>query len=165
MSDNDLALGRLVELISHSPWWKETVILVTEDDAQGYVDSVDAHRSIAMVISPYAKRDYISHTHTSQASMIKTFFAILGLPPLNQYDAFTSDLGDAFTLEPENAAPYNAVPVNAEVFDPVKAFDPFDREFNWKAINDFVAMDDPEFLETDEYGHSSEKGPAPKSAE
>ena len=165
MSDNDLALGRLVELISHSPWWKETVILVTEDDAQGYVDSVDAHRSIAMVISPYAKRDYISHTHTSQASMIKTFFAILGLPPLNQYDAFTSDLGDAFTLEPENAAPYNAVPVNAEVFDPVKAFDPFDREFNWKAINDFVAMDDPEFLETDEYGHSSEKGPAPRDQE
>lgn len=158
MSDNDLALGRLVELISHSPWWHETVILVTEDDAQGFVDSVDAHRSIAMIISPYAKQDYISHTHTSQASMIKTFFAILGLPPLNQYDAFASDLGDAFTMEPDNSKPYNAVPVNPEVFDPVKAFDPFDREFNWKAINDFVAMDDPEFLDSDENGHSSEQG-------
>ncbi len=165
MSDNDLALGRLVELISHSPWWKETVIMVTEDDAQGYVDSVDAHRSICMVISPYARKDYVSHTHSSIGSMLKTAFAIQGLPPLNQYDAFASDLGDMFTTTPENSEPYKALPVNAEIFDPQKAFDPFDREFNWEALNDFVPMDDQGFLDSDEYGHAGEKGLAPREKE
>jgi YVTN family beta-propeller protein len=165
MSDNDLALGRLVELISHSPWWKETVIMVTEDDAQGYVDSVDAHRSICMVISPYAKQDYVSHTHTSIGSMLKTAFSIFGLLPLNQYDAFASDLGDMFTATPDNAAPYNALPVNPEIFDPQKAFDPFDREFNWEALNDFVPMDDQAFLDRDEYGHAGKKSHAPREAE
>ncbi|MBX3180629.1 MAG: hypothetical protein KF886_25060 [Candidatus Hydrogenedentes bacterium] len=165
MSDNDLALGRLVELISHSPFWSETVIMVTEDDAQGYVDSVDAHRSICMVISPYARAGYVSHTHTSIGSMLKTAFAVFGLPPLNQYDAFASDLGDMFTMAPRNAEPYNALPVNTEIFDPQKAFDPFDREFNWEALNDFVPMDHQEFLDTDEYGHSGKKGHAPRAAE
>lgn len=158
MSDNDLALGRLVELISRSPWWKETVIFVTEDDAQGYRDTVDAHRSICMVIGPYAKPGYVSHTHSSFGSIMKTMFSILGLPSLNQYDAFSSDLADMFLNAPENAAPYNALPVNEETFDPEKAFDPFDREFNWKAVNDFVPLDHQEFLDTDEYGHAGNQG-------
>lgn len=165
MSDNDLALGRLVELISHSLWWEETLIMVTEDDAQGYVDSVDAHRSICMVIGPYAKADYVSHTHASIAGMLKTAFAVFGLPPLNQYDAFASDLGDMLTATPDNAAPYDALPVNPEIFDPQKAFDPFDREFNWSALNDFVPMDDQAFLDRDAYGHAGEKGHAPRAAE
>ncbi|MBX7257753.1 MAG: bifunctional YncE family protein/alkaline phosphatase family protein, partial [Candidatus Hydrogenedentes bacterium] len=112
MSDNDLALGRLVELISHSPFWKETAIFVTEDDAQGYRDTVDAHRSICMVISPYSKAGHISHTHVSMGSILKTMFLILGLPALNQYDGFASDLSDAFTVDAANAEPYNALPVN-----------------------------------------------------
>ena len=154
MSDNDLALGRLVELISHSPFWKDTVIVVTEDDAQGYRDTVDAPRSVCMVISPYAKRDYVSHRHISIASILKTMFAILGLPPLNQYDAFASDLSDLFTAAAENAAPYNAVAVNPEIFDPQKALDPFDKEFNWKAVANFVPMDDQNYLDTDAYGNA-----------
>jgi hypothetical protein len=162
MSDNDLALGRLVELISHSPFWKDTVILVTEDDAQGYVDTVDAHRSILMVIGPWVKPDYVSHTHTSMASILKTIFLIHGLSPLNQYDGLTADLHDMFLTAPENAEPYKALPVNAEIFDPQKAFDPFDREFNWEAMNDFVPMDDPAFLETDEYGNAGQAGHAPR---
>lgn len=162
MSDNDLALGRLVELISHGPWWKETVIIVTEDDAQGYRDSVDAHRSICMVISPYARRDHVSSTHSSMASILKTMFLILGLPPLNQYDGFTSDLHDMFTMTPDNAEPYKALPVNAEIFDPQKAFDPFDREFNWDALHEFVPLDHQEFLDTDDYGHAGTPGHAPR---
>ena len=165
MSDNDLALGRLVELISHSPWWNETVIFVTEDDAQGYRDTVDAHRSICMVISPYARPGYISNTHSSFGSILKTMFLIHGLPPLNQYDGFSCDLADMFDTEPANAAPYKALPVNPEVFDPQKAFDPFDREFNWQAVNEFVPLDHQEFLDTDTYGHSGDAGHGPRAAE
>ncbi len=165
MSDNDLALGRLVELISHSPWWKETLIFVTEDDAQGYRDTVDAHRSICMVISPYAKQGHVSHIHSSFGSMLKTMFLIHGMPPLNQYDAFSCDLADMFETEPVNAAPYKALPVNPEIFDPQKAFDPFDREFNWQALNDFVPMDHQEFLDSDDYGHSGDAGHGPRAVE
>lgn len=165
MSDNDLALGRLVELISHSPWWRETVIFVTEDDAQGYRDTVDAHRSVMMVISPWARRDYVSSVHTNFGSILKSMFLIHGLPPLNQYDAFATDLADCFTYAPENAEPYNALPVNREIFDPEKAFDPFDREFNWEAANDVVPIDHQDFLDTDAYGHSGGAGHGPREAE
>ena len=158
MSDNDLALGRLVELISHSPFWESTVIMVTEDDAQGYRDTVDAHRSVCMVIGPYAKRDYVSHDHVSMSSMLKTMFLIHGLPALNQYDGFATDLADMFTMNPGNAEPYNAVPVNKEIFDPQKAFDPYDEEFDWEAATNYVHVDDQDYLDTDPYGHSGKPG-------
>ncbi|MBI5092041.1 MAG: hypothetical protein HZB26_06300 [Candidatus Hydrogenedentes bacterium] len=159
MSDNDLALGRLVEMISHSPFWKDTAIFVTEDDAQGFVDTVDAHRSVCMVISPYAKKNHISHTHSSIASIIKTMFLVLGLAPLNQYDGFASDLSDMFTEKPDNAAPYNALPVNKEIFDPQKALTPFDANFNWKALAESPVIDDEQYLENDEYGFHAELNP------
>lgn len=165
MSDNDLALGRLVEIISNSPIWNECVIFVTEDDAQGYRDTVDAHRSICMVISPYAKKGHVSHTHSSMSSILKTQFAILGLPSLNQYDGFATDLSDMFTMTPDNTEPYKALPVNQEIFDPQKALDPFDAEFNWKAAADFVPMDHQEYLDTDPYGHAGTPGHAPRKSE
>lgn len=165
MSDNDLALGRLVELISHSPFWKECAIFVTEDDAQGYRDTVDAHRSVCMVISPYAKKGHISHTHSSMSSILKTQFAILGLPSLNQYDGFASDLSDMFTMTADNAEPYKALPVNQEIFDPQKALDPFDANFNWKAAAEFVPVDHQKYLDTDPYGHSGAPGHAPRESE
>jgi YVTN family beta-propeller protein len=162
MSDNDLALGRLVELISHSPFWQETVIFVTEDDAQGYRDTVDAHRSICMVISPYAKRDHVSHTHGSTASMLKTLFLIQGMPALNQYDGCASDLADMFTHRAENGEPYRAVPVNAEIFDRSKAVDPSDPNFDWNAAANFVPLDHQPFLDADRYGHRGKKGHGPR---
>lgn len=162
MSDNDLALGRLVELISHSPFWKETAILVTEDDAQGYRDTVDAHRSICMVISPYAKRDYVSHTHSSIASMLKTLFLVQGLPPLNQYDGCASDLADMFAHDANNDEPFEALPVNTLVFDRTKAVDPTDPNFDWDAAAEFVPMDHQSFLDSDRYGHSGKKGHGPR---
>jgi len=87
VADNDLALGRIIDMLSHTKYWKNMVVFVTEDDPQGGVDHVDAHRSILMVIGPYAKRGYVSHRHTSIVSIIKTINLILGAPPLNQYDA------------------------------------------------------------------------------
>jgi len=146
MSDNDLALGRVVELLSHSPFWPNMAIFVTEDDAQGGLDHVDAHRSLCMVISPFAKRGYISSVHTSIPSIHKTIFLILNMPSLNQYDACASDLADCFADSAINLAPYQALPVDQRLFDPQKALDPFDKAFNWKAVNKTIPLDNPALL-------------------
>ena len=145
MMDNDLALGRIVEFLSHTPYWKNMVIVITEDDSQNGVDHIDAHRSLLMVISPYAKKDHIGHQHYSFGSIFKTFWNILGLPYLNQYDAGATDLGELFTDEPD-FTPYNAYPVDARAFDPQKVLDPFDEEFDWEAVVSSPDLDDPEVL-------------------
>jgi hypothetical protein len=140
MADNDLAVGRIAEYLSHTPYWKNMVIVITEDDAQNGVDHIDAHRSVLMVISPWAKKDYVSHVHYSFGSLFKSYWNILGLPYLNQYDAGASDLSDFFTDIPDYK-PYNALPVNLQIFNPQKALDPFDEKFNWKALNESPEID------------------------
>ena len=122
VADNDLALGKLVELFSHSAFWKDMAIFVTEDDAQGGQDHVDAHRSVLLVISPYARRG-VSHVHTSVASILKTFDLIFGLPQLNQYDAAATDLSDMFTDRPD-FTPFEALPSDTRIFDPAKVHEP-----------------------------------------
>jgi hypothetical protein len=106
IQDNDAALGLTVELLSNSPCWKDSAIFVVEDDTQNGADHVDGHRSIFLAISPWVKRQYVSKTHTSLASVFKTVNLILGLPPLNQYDAAATDLRDMFTGTPD-FAPYH----------------------------------------------------------
>jgi DNA-binding beta-propeller fold protein YncE len=122
VADNDLALGKLVELFSHSPFWKDMAIFVTEDDAQDGRDHVDAHRSLLLVISPYARRG-VSHVHTSIASILKTFDLVFGLPYLNQYDAAGTDLSDMFTDAPD-FTPFEALPSDTRIFDPAKIREP-----------------------------------------
>jgi hypothetical protein len=97
----------------------------------------------------------VSHAHYSFGSIFKTFWNILGLPYLNQYDAGATDLGDFFTSTPD-FTPYNAVAVDPRIFDPQIALDPFDEEFDWKALEESPVMDDPEEMvreskERDEY--------------
>ena len=155
MADNDLALGRIIEYLSRTPYWENMLIVTTEDDAQNGVDHVDAHRSILMLTSPWVKRDYVGHGHYSFGSIFKTFWNILGLPYLNQYDAGATDLSDFFTDEPDYK-PYNAVDVERKMFDPQKALDPFDENFDWKALEESPQLDDVEDLikdskEKDEY--------------
>ena len=140
MADNDLAVGRIIEFLSHTPYWKNMVIVITEDDAQNGVDHIDAHRSVLMVISPWVKKDYVSHVHYSFGSLFKSYWNILGLPYLNQYDAGANDLSDFFTDVPDYK-PYNALPVDKRIFDPQKALDPFDEKFNWKALLESPEMD------------------------
>jgi DNA-binding beta-propeller fold protein YncE len=123
VADNDLALGKLVQLFSHSPFWKDMAIFVTEDDAQDGRDHVDAHRSVLMVISPYAQRGYVSHTHTSIVSILKTFDLILNMGYLNQFDAAATGLADFFTGQPD-LAPYDALPSDTRIFDPAKVQEP-----------------------------------------
>jgi hypothetical protein len=142
-ADNDLAVGRIAEYLSHTPYLKNMMIVITEDDAQGGVDHIDAHRSILMIISPYAKKNYVSQVHMSFGSIFKTFWNLLGIPYLNQYDAGASDMGDMFTDKPD-FSPYLAVPVDERVFDPQKALDPHDEKFDWKQLNEGPDIDNPE---------------------
>ncbi len=155
MADNDLALGRIVEFLSHTPYWKNMMIVVTEDDSQNGVDHVDAHRSILMVISPWTKRNYVSHFHYSFGSIFKTFWNVLGTPYLNQYDAAALDFGDFFTDQPDYK-PYNAVAVDERVFVPQDALTPFDEHFDWTALEASPKLDNvQDFIddskERDEY--------------
>jgi len=136
-------VGRIIEYLSHTPYWKNMLVVITEDDAQNGVDHVDAHRSLLMVISPWVKRDFVSHVHYSFGSIFKTFWHILGLPYLNQYDAGASDLADFFTAEPD-FTPYQALPVDPRMFDPQKALDPFDETFNWRALDSSPVIDNVE---------------------
>uniref|UniRef100_UPI00321785E4 bifunctional YncE family protein/alkaline phosphatase family protein n=1 Tax=uncultured Draconibacterium sp. TaxID=1573823 RepID=UPI00321785E4 len=143
MADNDLAVGRIVEFLSHTPYWENMLIVITEDDAQNGVDHVDAHRSVLMLVSPWVKKDYVSHVHYSFGSIFKTFWNILGLPYLNQYDAGANDLHDFFTDTPDYT-PYRAVPVDSRIFEPQKALDPFDENFDWEALEEAPKMDNKE---------------------
>ncbi len=107
-ADNDLALGRLVDAVSHSRFWKETAILVVEDDAQDGPDHVDSHRTIALAVSPYIKRHLVDHMQYTQVSLIRTIELILGLPTLTQHDEAATPLDNAFTGEADFQA-YSAV--------------------------------------------------------
>ncbi len=143
MADNDLAIGRTVEFLSQTPYWKNMLIVITEDDAQNGVDHVDAHRSVLLVISPWVKRNYVSHFHYSFGSIFKTFWNILEMPYLNQYDAGATDFHDFFTESPD-FSPYLADPVDPRIFEPQKALDPFDENFDWKALKESPEMDNME---------------------
>jgi YVTN family beta-propeller protein len=104
VADNDLALGRFVEHLSKSPIWNESVVFVVEDDAQNGPDHVDAHRSVALVIGPHVKRNYVDHTMYSTTSLLRTMELILGLPPMSQYDAAATPLWRSFTAQPDTRA-------------------------------------------------------------
>ena len=111
VADNDLALGQIVEAISNSKFWKETCIFVTEDDPQAGLDHVDGHRTVALVISPYTKRNRVISTYYSQINMVRTIENILGIPPMNQFDLSAGPMTDCFTDKPD-FTPYKASPSN-----------------------------------------------------
>jgi hypothetical protein len=104
VADNDLALGRLVEAISHSVYWPDSAIFVLEDDSQNGPDHVDAHRSVALVVSPFTRRTVVDSTLYTTSGMLRTMELILGLPPMTQYDAAATPMYNAFTTTPALAA-------------------------------------------------------------
>ncbi|MGO9240210.1 MAG: bifunctional YncE family protein/alkaline phosphatase family protein [Bryobacteraceae bacterium] len=138
VADNDYALGRIMEYLTHSRWWKQMAVFVTEDDAQGGVDHVDSHRTVLLALSPYARSNYVAHTNSSFPGLLRTVFRLLGLPPLNLYDATAADLADCFTSQPD-FTPYTALRPDPDVFVPEKAKDPDDPQPS-------VQMDSPAFL-------------------
>nr|WP_229581494.1 bifunctional YncE family protein/alkaline phosphatase family protein [Persicitalea jodogahamensis] len=114
VADNDLALGRFVEHLSKSSIWNESVVFVVEDDAQNGPDHVDAHRSVALVIGPHVKRNYVDHTMYSTTSLLRTMELILGLPPMSQYDAAATPLWRSFTAKAETKT-FTALPSNVDL--------------------------------------------------
>ncbi|HZT14218.1 MAG TPA: beta-propeller fold lactonase family protein [Candidatus Baltobacteraceae bacterium] len=111
---NDWAVGKLVDDVSHSPYWRSTAIFVLEDDAQNGPDHVSAQRSTFYVAGAYA-RGGVQHAHYSTASFVRTIEVLLGLAPLSIYDAAARPLYDAFASTPVNAAPFTAIPPRVSV--------------------------------------------------
>jgi len=111
VADNDLALGRIVEAISKSRYWKESAIFVTEDDSQDGLDHVDGHRTVGLVISPFTRHHAVNSTLYSIINVVRTIEQILGLPPVNQYDTAAQPMFDVFTAH-RDLTPYTARPNN-----------------------------------------------------
>jgi YVTN family beta-propeller protein len=111
VADNDLALGRVVDAVSHSPYWDETAIFVLEDDAQDGADHVDAHRSTALVISKYspgsAVKPFVTHRFYTTVNVVHTIEALLGVPPMNQNDGYAPIMAPLFEGD-GNQAPFSA---------------------------------------------------------
>jgi YVTN family beta-propeller protein len=116
IADNDWALGQIVERFSHSPFWKSTLILVVEDDAQAGLDHVDGHRTVAFAIGPYVKRGAIDSSFYSQNSMLKTIELILGLPTMSMFDLIATDMRNSFQSTPDYT-PYSAVEPKYSIYE------------------------------------------------
>jgi YVTN family beta-propeller protein len=116
VADNDLALGQIVEGLSHCRFWPKMAIFIVEDDAQNGVDHIDGHRTTAFVISPYARRGHIDSTFYSQQSMLKTIELILGLPTMSIFDLIAYDMRASFTGAPD-LTPFTAIPPQQDLFE------------------------------------------------
>lgn len=114
MADNDLALGRIVEAITKSKYWPKTCIFVIEDDPQAGFDHVDGRRTVGFVISPYTKRRAVVSTDYNQTSIVRTIELMLGLPPMNQFDASATPMRDVFTDTPD-LTPYQCRPARVAI--------------------------------------------------
>ena len=125
MADNDYALGRIVDFLSHTKYWENMSIFVTEDDSQGGVDHIDSHRTVFMAMGPYIKQNYVSRVNSSFPGLLKTVFRLLQIPSLNLYDHAAQDLSDCFALSPD-MTPFQLKPANPEIFDPARAKEPRD---------------------------------------
>ncbi|WP_158800343.1 bifunctional YncE family protein/alkaline phosphatase family protein [Pedobacter sp. L105] len=116
VADNDLAVGKLVEHISKSAIWKNSVIFIVEDDAQNGPDHVDAHRSPAYIAGGFVKRNFTDHTMYSTSSVLRTIEMILGLPPMTQYDASAASMWRCFSKIPDST-PFRSLPSNINLND------------------------------------------------
>jgi hypothetical protein len=115
VADSDLAIGQLVETISHSDIWSSSAIFIVEDDSQDGADHVDAHRIPVAVISPYAKEGAVISNRYDLLSFVRSIELIIGMDPLSLNDALATPLYDAFSAEPLNSAPVDAIPANIDL--------------------------------------------------
>jgi DNA-binding beta-propeller fold protein YncE len=155
VADNDLALGRILHFLSRTRYWKNMLVIITEDDPQGGVDHIDAHRSILMMAGPYVKKGYVSHTHANFGSILKTIYNILGVKYVNQYDVTASLLQDFFTDKPDYT-PYTMEQHDERIFDAVKAMKKYNRSINWRKIMQGPEMDNEDEQRADHYKQKKE---------
>lgn len=151
VADNDLATGMVIDWISHSEYWAETVVFVVEDDPQQGRDHVDAHRSVLLVASPWARRGYVSPVHYSEPNMHATIQHILGMDPMTIYDECSPPMWDVFTTEPD-FEPFDALPrdVPEEISIPGTTCDKASKGLN------FVEPDEAEGLQEILWDHEME---------
>jgi YVTN family beta-propeller protein len=128
-ADNDLAVGMFIDYLSHSPVWKESLVLIVEDDAQNGPDHVDAHRSTAYIAGGYIKQGFVDHTAYTTTSLLRTMELILGLPPMTQYDASSNSLWRCFNNTPDHL-PFNVRPCQVDLNDKNLA------ENKWQALSE-----------------------------
>ena len=114
VADNDLAVGMFVDYLSHSPIWKECLVIIVEDDAQNGPDHIDAHRSPAYIAGGYVKQGFVDHTAYTTSSLLRTMELILGLPPMSQYDASATPLWRCFNNTPDHPA-FSAKPCQVDL--------------------------------------------------
>ena len=156
VADNDLAIGRILHFLSRTKYWKNMLVIITEDDPQGGVDHIDAHRSILMMAGPYVKKGYVSHTHANFGSILKTIYNILDVPPVNQYDATATLLQDFFTARPD-FSPYNLELNDNRIFDVNKAMKKYKTDVDWRKVMKGPDMDDEDEIRKDHYKQTKVK--------
>jgi hypothetical protein len=144
VADNDLALGQIVEALSHSRFWENTLILVTEDDSQAGWDHVSAYRTVGLAISAYSKKGEVIRTNYNQPSMVRTIEQVLGIPPMNIQDAIASPMFDCFTNIPD-FTPYVA-DSNRIALDEMN---PPTAELKGRALHNAIKSMDPQFEHID----------------
>jgi hypothetical protein len=148
MADNDLALGRILHFLSRTPYWKNMLVVITEDDPQGGEDHVDAHRSILMLAGPYVKHGYVSHTHANFGSILRMIYTLLDVPYVNQYDATSTVLDDFFTPKPD-FTPYSFEFPSKEIFNTTTAMKKYKRDVDWRKVEKGPEMDDEDDMRRD----------------
>jgi YVTN family beta-propeller protein len=145
LADNDLAVGQIVDGISHSKFWKSTLILIVEDDAQDGLDHVDGHRTVALAVSPYTQRGAIDSTFYSQVSMVKTIELILGVPPMSLFDLIANDMRQSFQPTPD-LTPYQAVEPAQSIYE----LNPEVGALNGQSKADAIASSKMNWVEPDD---------------
>jgi len=143
MVDNDLAVGRILHFLSRTKYWKQMLVIITEDDPQGGSDHIDAHRSILMMEGPYVKKGYVSHNHANFGSILKTIYNILNVKYVNQFDVTASLLQDFFTDKPDYT-PFTLEKHDSRMFDADLAMKKYNKTIDWQKIEKGPDMDDEE---------------------
>lgn len=156
MVDNDLAVGRILHFLSRTKYWNNMLVIITEDDPQGGVDHVDAHRSILMMAGPYVKKGYVSHTHANFGAILKTIYNILNVPYVNHFDLTGSLLQDFFTDEPDYT-PYTLERHDTRIYDAELSMKKYHKTIDWRKIEQGPDMDDVEDAVNDFKKNNSEK--------
>ena len=157
-ADNDLAVGRIIDYVSHSKVWGSSALFIEEDDAQNGVDHIDGHRSPGYIVSPYAVQNGpTDHTYYTQVNMTRTMEQILGLPPMNQFDLVASPMFTDFTNTP-NLAPFNhlpnQVPLDQGVTTPTVAHTAIEQGWMAKKASMFAGkMNKPDSEDSETLNH------------
>jgi hypothetical protein len=123
VEDNDLEAGRILEYLSHSPSWPETVVYMTGNDTNNGLDHIDSHRTVLLAAGPHVKRRYVSHTNSDFTGLVRTVFELLGVPPMRLSDASAASLRDMLTDE-QDLMPFSALLPDPRIFDPAKVNPP-----------------------------------------